>query len=133
MFSTILQSDLSQGLFEWYWNGLNSLLLATKGNLRQIPVVPLLTDSEPIYRFVMHHNSITVNCGTRERTCATNMMRSTHWQLLFLVAIDRLLDAQTTTISKTKTVVVAVTLHVDILLTWNADIWWKVKLESNKL
>ena len=25
-------------------------------------------------------------------------------------------------------VVVAVTVHADILASWNADIWWKVKL-----
>ena len=85
LFSTILHRDFGQRRFKWNWNGWNSLLLVTKENLRQIPVVPLLTDSEPIYRFVMHHNSMTVNWGGRERTYATNTMRSTHWQLLFLV------------------------------------------------
>ena len=51
--------------------------------IRHIPVLPLLTDSKPIYRLTMHHNSMTVNCGTRERTYATNTMHSTHCQLLF--------------------------------------------------
>ena len=85
LLSTILQSDFAKRLFKWYWNGWNSLSLATKENLRQIPVVPLLTVSEPLCRFVMQHNSMTVNYGTRERTCATNMMRSTDRQFLFLV------------------------------------------------
>ena len=74
-----LQSDFGQRLFKWYWDGWNLLLLATKENLHKIPVVPLLTNSVPINWFVMHRNSMTVNCGTREWTCATNMMRSTHW------------------------------------------------------
>ena len=52
---------------------------------RHIPVLPLLIDSKPMYRFTMHHNSMIVNCGTRERICATITMRRTHWQLLFLV------------------------------------------------
>ena len=52
---------------------------------RHTPVLSRLTDSKPTYWFVINHNSMTVNCRTREQTCGTNTMRSTHWQLLFLV------------------------------------------------
>ena len=94
VFSTILQSDFDQWLLKWYWNDRNLLLLTTKENLRQIPVVPLLTDLEPMYQFLIHHNYMTVNCGTRERTCATSTLHSTHWQLLFLVLLWKLLFNQ---------------------------------------
>ena len=78
LFSTILQSDFGQRLLKWHRHGWNSPLLATKEHLRHISVLLLLIDSKPIYRFVMHHNSMSVNCRTREWTCATNAMRSTH-------------------------------------------------------
>ena len=54
------------------------------------PVHQQLTDSKPIYRIVMHHNSMTVNCGSREWTCETNTMRNTHRQVLFLVYLSNL-------------------------------------------
>ena len=86
LFSTISLSDFDQRLFKWNWTvGIRFYWQQKK--TRRIPVNPLLTGSKPIYGFVMHQNSMTVNCGTRERTCATKTMRSTHWQLLFLVYV----------------------------------------------
>ena len=79
---------------EW----LEFAFLATKEHSHQIPILPLLTDSKPVFLFVMDHNSMTVNCGTRERTCATNTICSTHWQLLFLVLF---VDVTTTTVRET--------------------------------
>ena len=78
LFSTILQNDFGQRVLKWHRNGWNSPLLATKENLCHILVLLLLIDSKPIYRFVMHHNSMSVNCGTRGWTCATDTVRSTH-------------------------------------------------------
>ena len=42
------------------------VLLAAKEHLCHISLLPSLIDSKPIYRFVMHHNSMSANCGTRE-------------------------------------------------------------------
>ena len=79
---------LRSAAFKCYWNGWKSLLLATKVLSRHISVLPLLNDWEPIYRFYMNHNLVTVKCRTRERTCATNTRRSTHWKLLFQVLVN---------------------------------------------
>ena len=43
---------------KWHRNGWNSLLLATKEHVGHISALLLLIDSKPIYRFVMHHNSM---------------------------------------------------------------------------
>ena len=83
LFSTFLQSDFGQRLLKWHQNGWNSPLLGKNEHLRHISVLLLLIDSKPIYRFAMDHNLMSVNCGTREWTCATNTMRSTHLQSLF--------------------------------------------------
>ena len=56
-FSTIFNNF--QRLFKWHWNGWNSLLLTTKEHTSH-PCLSLLTDSKPMYRFTMLHNSMAV-------------------------------------------------------------------------
>ena len=43
-------------------------VIHNKRKSRHTPVLPRVTVSKPIYRCVMHHNSMTVNCETREQT-----------------------------------------------------------------
>ena len=68
VFNYFLHGHCDQPLWRLHWNGLNSLLLATKEHLCHISVLLLPLDLKPIPTvFVMHHNSMTVNVGTRER------------------------------------------------------------------